>query len=85
MNDKQAIDMHKVCTGKARFLDSSDILFSFLAKWAAVHSLVLFTLTLSHIIATRVGLDLACMTCIFKKFIDLCDQTTGNKERLGSI
>ena len=22
------------------------------------------------------------MTCIFKKFIDLCDQTTGNKERL---
>ena len=31
---------------------------SFPAKWAAVHSLVLFTLTLSHIIATRVGLDL---------------------------
>ena len=30
MNDKQAIDMHKVCTGKARFLDSSDILFHFL-------------------------------------------------------
>ena len=29
---------------------------SFLAKWAAVHSLVLFTLTLSHIIAIRVGL-----------------------------
>ena len=52
---------------------------------AVVHSLVLFILTLSHIIATRLGLDLACMTCIFKKFIDLCDQTTGNKERLGSI
>ena len=52
---------------------------SFLPKRAAVHSLVLFILTLSHIIAIRVGLDLACMTCIFKKFIDLCDQTTGNK------
>ena len=52
---------------------------SFLPKRAAVHSLVLFILTLSHIIATRLGLDLACMTCIFKKFIDLCDQTTGNK------
>ena len=38
-----------------------------------MHSLVLFTLTLSHITATSVGLDLACMTCIFKKLIDLCD------------
>ena len=75
--------MHKVCTGKVRFRDSSDI--SFLAKWTAVDNLVLNTLTLSHIIATRVGLDLSCMTCIFKNFIDLCDQTTGNKERLGSI
>ena len=60
-------------------------IISVIAKWTAVHSLVLFTLTLSHIIATRVGLDLSCMTCIFKKFIDLYDQTTGNKERLGSI
>ena len=60
--------MHKGCTGKVCFLDSSDIFsISFLAKWAAVHSLVLFTLTLSHIIATRVGLDLSCMTRIFKK------------------
>ena len=58
---------------------------SLLSKSHAVLSLVLFTLTLSHIIATRVGLDLSCMTCIFKKLIDLCDQTTGNKERLGSI
>ena len=50
--------MHKGCTGKVRFLDSSDIFsISFLAKWAAVHSLVLFTVTLSHIIATRVGLE----------------------------
>ena len=56
---------------------------SFLAKWASAHCLVLFTLTLSHIIATRIVLDLSCMTFIFKKFIDLCDQTTGNKERLG--
>ena len=32
------------------------------------------TLTLSHIIiAIRVVLDLSCMTCIFKKFIDLCE------------
>ena len=57
--------MHKGCTGKVCFLDSS-----FLAKWAAVHSIVLFTLTLSHIVATRVGsvgLDLSCMTRIFKK------------------
>ena len=79
--------VHKGCTGKVHFLDSSDILVhflrSFLAKWAAVHSLVLFTLTLSHIIATRVGLDLSCMTCIFMKFIDLSDQTTGNKKNLG--
>ena len=29
------------------------------------------------------GLYLSCMTCIFKKFIDLCDQTTGNKKNLG--
>ena len=34
----------------------------------------------SHIKATRVGLDFSCMTCDFKKFIDLCDQTTGNKK-----
>ena len=64
--------MHKVCTGhgKVRFRDS----YLFLAKWTAVHNLVvLFTLTLSHIIATRVGLDLSSMTCIFKKFIDLCE------------
>ena len=77
--------MHKVCTGKARFLDSSGILFHFLRSGATLHSLVLFTLTLSHIIATRIGLDLACMTCIFQKFIDLCDQTTGNKDGLGFI
>ena len=70
--------MHKVCTGKVRFRYSFDILF--LAKWTAVHNIVLFTLTLSHIIATRVGLDLSCMTCIFKKFIDLRDLTeTGNR------
>ena len=68
---------HEVCSGQVRFLDSSDILFHF--------SLVLFTLILSHIIATRVGLDLSCMTCIFKKLIDLSDQTTGNKEKLGAI
>ena len=55
------------------------------AKWAAVHSLVLFTFSLSHIIATRVGLDLSCMICIFKKFIDRYDQTTGTTERHGSI
>ena len=42
---------------------------SFLAKRAAVHSLFLFTLTLSHIITTHVGLDLACMTCIFSSAI----------------
>ena len=79
--------MNKVCSGQVRFLVSSDISFHFFAKWAAVHSLVLFAFTLSHIIATRVGLDLSCMTCIFKKFIDLCDQTTctGNIKKLGSI
>ena len=58
---------HEVCSGQVRFLDSSDILFYF--------SLVLFTLTLSHIIATRVGLDLS-YDPYFKKFIDLCDQMT---------
>ena len=58
---------------------------SFLAKLAAVHSLVLFTLTLSHIIEARVGLDLAYLTCIFKKIIDLCDQTTSTKKDLGSF
>ena len=59
--------MHKVCTGKVRFRDSSDLFFfSFLAKWTAVRSLVPFTLTLSHIIATLVGLDLSCMTCMYK-------------------
>ena len=58
---------------------------SFLSKRTAAHSLALFTLTLSHIIATRVGLDLSCMTCIFKTFIDLCNQTTGNKKNLGLL
>ena len=48
------------------------IFYLFLAKWTAVHNLVvLFTLTLSHIITTRVGLDSSSMTCIFNKFIDL--------------
>ena len=69
----------------AKALATDHRVISLLAKWTAVYSLVLFTLTLSHIIATRVGLDLYCMTCIFKKFIDLCDQTAGNKERLGCI
>ena len=49
---------NEVCSGQVRFLDSSHILFHF--------SLVRFTLILSHIIATRVGLDLSCMTCILK-------------------
>ena len=58
--------------------------FYFIAcEVAAVHSLVLFTLTLSHIIATRVGLDSSCMTCMFKKFIVLCNQTTATKKDLG--
>ena len=79
--------MHKGCTGKVRFLNSSDTFsISFLAKWAVVHNLVLFTLTLSHIIATRLGLDLSCMTRIFlKKSLTSGDQMTGNKERLRSI
>ena len=78
--------MHKVCTGMEKSVFATLLIFYlFLAKWTAVHNLVLFTLTLSHIIATRVGLDLSCMTCIFKKFIDLCDQTNGSKERLESI
>ena len=64
--------MHKVCTGMEKSVFATLLIFYlFLAKWTAVHNLVLFTLTLSHIIATRVCLDLSSMTCIFKKFIDL--------------
>ena len=55
------------------------LFISFLAKWAAAHSLVLFSLTLGHIIATLVGLDF--MTRILKKFIDLCDQTTDQQRK----
>ena len=66
--------MHKVRSGMEKSGFATPLIFYlFLAKWTAVHNLVLFTLTLSHNIATRVGLDLACMTCIFKKFIDLCE------------
>ena len=66
--------MHKVCTGMEKSVFGTLLIFYlFIAKWTAVHNLVLFTLTLSHIIATRVGLDLSSMTCIFKKFIDLCE------------
>ena len=64
--------MHKVCTAVEKSVFATLLIFYlFLAKWTAVHNLVLFTLTLSHIIATRVCLDLSSMTCIFKKFIDL--------------
>ena len=50
--------MHKVCTGMEKSVFATLLIFYlFLAKWTAVHNLVvLFTLTLSHIIATRVGL-----------------------------
>ena len=67
--------MHKVCTGMEKSVFATLLIFYlFLAKWTAVHNLVvLFTLTLSHIIATRVGLDLSSMTCIFIKLIDLCE------------
>ena len=73
--------VHKGCTGKVRFLDSSDILFHFLRSGLPYTAQF-------YIIATRVGLDSSCMDCMtvyLKKFIDLCDQTTGNKERLSSI
>ena len=74
--------MHKVCTGKVRFRDSFDILF--LAKWTAVHNLVPFTLTLSHIIiAIRVGLRKP--ETAHEKSLHPGYQTTGNKEKLGSI
>ena len=66
--------MRKVCTGMEKSVFATLLIFYlFIAKWTAVHNLVLFTVTLSHIIATRVGLDLSSMTRIFKKFIDLCD------------
>ena len=55
--------MHKVCTGIEKSVFATLLIFYlFLAKWTTVHNLVLFTLTLSHIIATRVGLDLSSMT-----------------------
>ena len=66
---------HEVCSGQVRFLDSSDILFHF--------SLVLFTLILSHIIATRVGLDLSCMTCILKYSLTSAIKRLATKKDLG--
>ena len=66
---------HEVCSGQVRFLDSSDILFHF--------SLVLFTLILSHIIATRVGLDLSCMTCILKYSLTSAIKWLATKKDLG--
>ena len=63
--------MYKVCTGIEKSVFVTLLIFYlFIAKWTAVHNLVLFTLTLSHIIATRDGLDLSSMTCVFKKFVD---------------
>ena len=75
MTNKLSVSyMHKVCTGMEKSVFATVLIFYlFPAKWTTVHNLVLFTLTLSHIIATRVGLDLSSMTCIFKKFIDLCE------------
>ena len=66
---------HEACSGQVRFLDSSDILFHF--------SLVLFTLILSHIIATRVGLDLSCMTCILKYSLTSAIKWLATKKDLG--
>ena len=80
--------MHKGCTEKVCFLDSSDIFsISFLAKWATVHSLVLFTLTLSHNYHSDTRwFRLILYDPYFKKnSLTSGDQTTGNKERLGSI
>ena len=67
--------MHKVCSGMEKSAFATLLIFYlFLAKWTAVHNLVvLSTSTLSHIIATRLGLDLSSMTCIFIKLIDLCE------------
>ena len=58
---------YRTCIKVVRFLDSSDISFHFLRS-GPPYKPVLFTLTLSHIIATRVGLDLSrCMSRIFNK------------------
>ena len=59
--------VHKGCTGKVRFLDSSDILFHFLRSEPPYTANFYSSSTLSHIMATRVGLGLSCMTRIFKK------------------
>ena len=45
--------VHKGCNWKSPLSRLFWYFISFLAKWAAVHSLVLFTLTLSHISDTR--------------------------------
>ena len=66
---------HEVCSGQVRFLDSSDILFHF--------SRVLFILILSHIVATRVGLDLSCMTCILKYSLTSAIKWLTTKKDLG--
>ena len=74
-------NMHKLLYWKIPLSRLFWHFISFLAKWAATHSLVLFTLTVGHTIATLVGLDLSCMTRILKKFIDLCDQTTDQQRK----
>ena len=104
MTNKLSVSyMHKVCTGMEKSVFATLLIFYlFLAKWTAVHNLVLFTLTISHIIATRVGLDLLVWPVFLKNSLTSARldrnrkprlksfwhpryQTTGNKERLGSI
>ena len=54
---------------------------SFLAKWAAVHSLG--TLTLSHIIATRVGLDYPVWPVFLKNSLTSAIKPLATKKDLG--
>ena len=54
---------------------------SFLAKWAAVHSLG--TLTLSHIIATRVGLDYPVWPVFLKNSLTSAIKRLATKKDLG--
>ena len=72
--------MHKGCTfGKSAF--STLLTFYFISCEVGRRT----EPSSIHLNSRPYHSDTRCMTRILKKFIDLCEQTTGNKERLGSI
>ena len=77
--------MHKVSTGKVCFLDSSIFYFISCEVGRRTQPSSIHLNSKSYHSDTRWFRRILYDLYLKKKFIDLCDHTTGNKERLGSI